>query len=161
METNKNKCIQALECFADDDKMDELAQKFSPDKDYTSIANYETARKWCYDQLKQCVDKTFGNSSKKPKVHDKKLIDSYFEDVWNGLKTFELRKNDCDYQVGDYMVLREFLPTLKAYSGKVIMSRITYKLQGYTGLQDGYCILGIQIIEKHNPFKKEIKDDEN
>ena len=142
--------MQALECFADDDKMDELAQNFSPDEDYTSLANYETARKWCYDQLKQCVDETFGNSSKRPKVHDKKLINPYFTDVWNGIKTFELRKNDCDYQEGDYLLLREYIPNAenlsRAYTGRTIMTQITYVLSSYEGIANGYCILGIQIL---------------
>lgn len=59
--TTKDKCIKALDCLADDDKMDELAQKFSIDDDYTSHINYEIARKWCYDQLKQCIDEHFDN----------------------------------------------------------------------------------------------------
>ena len=57
----KEECIKALDCLADDDKMDELAQKFSMDDDYTSHINYEIARKWCYDQLKQCIDEHFEN----------------------------------------------------------------------------------------------------
>lgn len=57
----KEECEKALDCLADDDKMDELAQKFSMDDDYTSNVNYEMARKWCYDQLKQCIDEHFDN----------------------------------------------------------------------------------------------------
>lgn len=82
------------------------------------------------------------------KFHDKKLVNPYFNDVWNGLKTFELRKNDCDYQVEDYMVLHEFNPENNSYSGRFILTKITYKLQGYTGLQEGYCILGIEVLDK-------------
>ena len=57
----KEECEKALNCLADDDKMDELAQNFSMDDDYVSHANYEIARKWCYDQLKQCIDEHFSN----------------------------------------------------------------------------------------------------
>lgn len=57
----KEECEKALDCLSDDDKMDELAQKFSMDDDYTSNVNYEMARKWCYDQLKQCIDEHFDN----------------------------------------------------------------------------------------------------
>ena len=57
----KEECIKALDCLADDDKMDELAKNFSMDDDYVSHANYEIARKWCYDQLKQCIDEHFSN----------------------------------------------------------------------------------------------------
>lgn len=57
--TTKDKCMKALDCLSDDDKMDELAQNFSMDDDYVSHANYEIARKWCYDQLKECIDEHF------------------------------------------------------------------------------------------------------
>ena len=57
----KEECEKALDCLSDDDKMDELAQNFSMDDDYVSHANYEIARKWCYDQLKQCIDEHFSN----------------------------------------------------------------------------------------------------
>lgn len=59
----KEECIKALDCLSDDDKMDELAQKFSMDDDYTSHVNYEIARKWCYDQLKQCIEEHFEKSN--------------------------------------------------------------------------------------------------
>lgn len=57
----KDECEKTLDCLSDDDKMDELAQKFSMDDDYTSHINYEIARKWCYDKLKQCIDEHFSN----------------------------------------------------------------------------------------------------
>lgn len=60
---SREECIKALDCLSDDDKMDELAQKFSMDDDYTSNVNYEIARKWCYDQLKQCIDEHFEKSN--------------------------------------------------------------------------------------------------
>lgn len=60
---SREECIKALDCLSDDDKMDELAQKFSMDDDYTSHVNYEIARKWCYDQLKQCIDEHFEKSN--------------------------------------------------------------------------------------------------
>ena len=89
----KEECMKALDCLADDDKMDELAQKFSMDDDYTSYVNYEMARKWCYDQLKQCIDEHFDNPPLKWEelkegmfVWDKNIkswieIDKTYEDI--------------------------------------------------------------------------------
>jgi len=34
-----------------------------------------------------------------------------FLQSWNGQKTWELRKNDREYQVGDLLMLSEFVPT--------------------------------------------------
>ena len=85
-----------------------------------------------------------------PKIHDKKLAYRHFDAVLQGRKTFELRKNDCDYQEGDYLLLREYIPDAenpsRAYTGRTIMTKITYVLSSYEGIADGYCILGIQIL---------------
>ena len=59
----KEECEKALDCLADDDKIDELSQNFSMDDDYVSHANYEIARKWCYAQLKECIDEHFDNQA--------------------------------------------------------------------------------------------------
>lgn len=42
------------------------------------------------------------------KVHELKLDTKYFNDVKNGYKTFEIRKNDREYQVGDLLSLSRF-----------------------------------------------------
>ena len=73
----KEECEKALDCLSDDDKMDELAQKFSMDDDYTSHINYEIARKWCYDKLKQCIDEHFSN----PPLKFEELKEGMF--VWD------------------------------------------------------------------------------
>jgi hypothetical protein len=42
--------------------------------------------------------------------HELKIWPQYFEPVAQGLKTFEVRKNDRAYQAGDTVVLREWNP---------------------------------------------------
>lgn len=39
------------------------------------------------------------------KVHELKLNTEYYDDVKKGLKTFEVRKNDRDFKVGDILSL--------------------------------------------------------
>lgn len=41
------------------------------------------------------------------KTHIKKIENEYFEMQLDGSKQFEIRKNDCDYQVGDFILLQE------------------------------------------------------
>jgi len=41
-------------------------------------------------------------------THELKILPQYFRELYRGNKTFELRKDDRDYQVGDYLVLREY-----------------------------------------------------
>ena len=42
------------------------------------------------------------------KIHYVKCESTFFEDVVNNYKPFEVRKNDRDYRAGDDMVLREW-----------------------------------------------------
>lgn len=75
-------------------------------------------------------------------VHKLKIKTQYFEDVKNGRKTFELRKNDRDFKVGDTLLLEEYNG---GYTGRFIKVIITYLLKGGNyGLDKDYVILGIK-----------------
>ena len=89
----------------------------------------------------------------KSKLHTLKLSVDYCFDVSIGLKNFEIRKNDRDFKVGDYI---EFLPvnafgqTIEDdYNFSNKLYKITYILDNSTYLKKGYVALGI----------KEIKDE--
>ena len=82
------------------------------------------------------------------KTHYKKLTQPYFEYVRLGIKTFELRKNDCGYQNGDILVLQEYDSESGEYGMNEITTQIRCVLSDYTGLQEGYVILGIEVLEK-------------
>ena len=85
--------------------------------------------------------------------HFVKLVQPFFRDVREGKKTFELRKEDRDYKVGDYLVLEEYDPQTKLYQGREINTRITYILSSeYSryGIKPGFCILGIEIIPQED-----------
>lgn len=81
---------------------------------------------------------------KKGKTIEKKILPEYFQAVRNREKTFEIRKDDSDYQVGDMLRLREY--DGEKYTGNVVIRQITYILRDCPeyGLQPGYCILSIQ-----------------
>lgn len=40
-------------------------------------------------------------------IHELKIESKYFTDILKGIKKFEIRKNDRNYQVGDYLILKE------------------------------------------------------
>lgn len=80
-------------------------------------------------------------SQQEKKVHDVKLGATFFDDVKTGRKTFELRKNDRGYKEGDTIVLHEYKNG--ATTGRTITKKIVYMLEDFTGLEDGYCILGL------------------
>lgn len=79
-------------------------------------------------------------------IHELKTIQPYFNDVLNGDKTFEIRKFDRDYKVGDELKLIEFDPISQSYLPNWHYKTITYVLSDAKqyGLMDGYCILGLK-----------------
>lgn len=80
-------------------------------------------------------------------IHELKTWPQYFEAVVEGRKTFELRKNDRNFQIGDFLLLKQYLPKTDKYSGEEVVCKITYMLTGgQFGLEEGHCILGIKLL---------------
>ena len=76
-------------------------------------------------------------------VHELKTLNPFFEDVWSGLKDFEVRKNDRNYKVGDRLKLIEH-GEIRDYRPRYILKDVKYILNGgQYGLQSGYVILGL------------------
>lgn len=69
-----------------------------------------------------------------------RIAPRWYQDIYAGIKTFILRKDDKDYQVGDILLLKEYTV---AETGECVRLKIQYKLDHEIGLQEGYCILGI------------------
>ena len=83
-------------------------------------------------------------------IHKLKLNAAYYDDSASGIKTFEIRKNDRNYQVGDVLELREWvwsaLEEKGAYTGEVHWKIITYILDDEEYLHDGYVCLALSPI---------------
>ena len=62
------------------------------------------------------------------KIHELKSWPQFFTRVISGEKTFELRVNDRDFKLGDFLFLREYDPLTEQYSGRFQYARITYIL---------------------------------
>lgn len=78
------------------------------------------------------------------KTHELKCWPEYFREVFLGHKTFEIRKNDRDFQIGDTIILNEYEPFTKQYSGDKIARRVTYILEGGEfGIEKGYVVMAI------------------
>jgi ASC-1-like (ASCH) protein len=73
-------------------------------------------------------------------THELKILPEYFDAVCDGTKTFEIRKNDRGYRVGDLVILKEYTPQ-DGFTGEAIVRRITY-ITDYAQ-QDGYVVFSI------------------
>lgn len=78
-----------------------------------------------------------------PRVHELKILPKYFRQVLKGNKTFELRKDDRNYNAGDKLILKEFED--ERFTGCQLEKTITYVFKGgQYGLEKGYVILAIK-----------------
>lgn len=87
------------------------------------------------------------------KIHVLKTWPKFYRLNVDGLKTFEFRKNDRDFKVHDILVLKEYDPTTKKYSGRMHSFNVTYMVQGSQGcvnLPDDMCIMAIRSIEQED-----------
>lgn len=75
------------------------------------------------------------------KTHELKALPEYFDAQLNGLKKFEVRKNDRDFQCFDTIILREW--DGGKYTGRKLKKRITYVLgDNFEGIEHGFVVLG-------------------
>lgn len=95
------------------------------------------------------------------KIHNLKIQKEFFEDVKSGEKSFELRKDDRNYRLGDVINLTEVDATSAEETGRTALVEIIYKLDKFDGLYPGYCILGVRTIDSgaklNDIIKKHIK----
>ena len=77
-------------------------------------------------------------------MHELKTWPEFFEAVRDGTKTFEVRKNDRNFQVGDVLMLVEYDPHKGEYTGQKETRRVTYILgDGFEAVADGFCVLAL------------------
>lgn len=80
-------------------------------------------------------------------VHHIKTWTPFFKDVQAGIKPFEVRKNDRDYEVGDTLILEDFDPDVNRKTGAWTAQKVIYKLDDNRFVKEGFVILGIEKIE--------------
>lgn len=60
------------------------------------------------------------------KVHSLKIWPEFFQSLKTGKKTWEVRKNDRNFEVGDHLLLREWDTEIGTYTGPFAARVITY-----------------------------------
>ena len=68
---------------------------------------------------------------------EKKAWPELFEKVRTGEKTFDLRLDDFRCKVGDILILREWNPKEKKYTGRVLERKVTFVLKSKDVLKFG------------------------
>lgn len=78
--------------------------------------------------------------------HRLKTWPIFFAEVATGAKTFEIRKNDRDFKVGDVLILVEYDPDTNTYSGDEMKVMVTYSvmLDDIPGMPKGFIGMSIE-----------------
>ena len=97
-------------------------------------------------------------------IHELKIWPEFYMPVVEGKKTFEIRKNDRDFKVGDELYLREWIPegvewAPPGYTGWDATARILYvlpvdkvEMAGMTW--ENAVIMGIWVFSANGPTGK-------
>ena len=102
----------------------------------------ETERKLKEQQQEEKMQQLPSEAEKK--VHEITLAASKYNEIANETLTFYLTKND-GYRVGETAIMKEY--TAGRTTGREIITEITYVWEDWTGLEDGYCIIGFSVQE--------------
>ena len=86
-------------------------------------------------------------------THVLKSWPRFFQQLLEGNRTHELRRNDRDYRIGDRMELREFDPKADAYTGRICCIEITSITSSQEpcavsdeALHRDFCILSVKRV---------------
>ena len=87
---------------------------------------------------------------REPVIHELKTWTEYFLPVADGRKTFELRKDDRGFRVGDILRLREYDPIGGSYTDAKLDVVVTYVTDAAPlgCLHPGYVCMGIRRVEE-------------
>lgn len=75
-------------------------------------------------------------------IHELKTWAEFFKAIQSGEKTFEIRNNDRNFQVGDMLLLREYDLETDRFTGRETIKQITYITDFLQN--DGYGVMSIR-----------------
>lgn len=94
------------------------------------------------------------------RIHELKTHPKPFQALIDGVKPYEVRKDDRGFQRGDVLCLREWDPDKEAYTGRVCWRVVTYVTAGGEwGLPVDLCVLGLddgrvdELFIKNNEYR--------
>lgn len=100
-------------------------------------------------------------------IHEVKILPEFFSAIARGEKTFEVRKKDRPYAVGDYLAMNEFVTNEQSerhvytqgeyrlvddgyYTGKCMIQKIIYILDDPRYCAEGTIILSLEKVQLHD-----------
>lgn len=110
--------------------------------DQQAALDRETTRKLKEGQQEEKMQQLPSEAGKK--IHEIMLAASKYAEIENGTLTFYLLKNE-GYKAGQTLIMQEYMAGRT--TGREIVTEIIYVWEDWTGLEDGYCIIGFTVTE--------------
>ena len=81
-------------------------------------------------------------------THKLKVWSEYMDDLLNGKKSFEVRLNDRNFQVGDILILEEYDKEKKEYLSRNLSVEVTYLLNNkvFDAIKEGFVVMAIKPV---------------
>lgn len=82
-------------------------------------------------------------------IHKLKILPEYFRKVKNGLKKAEIRFDDRDFMPGDRLLLQEWKPRKKEYTGReidTVITDITRLCYVIPEVDHRWCVLHMELL---------------
>lgn len=97
------------------------------------------------------------------KVIIKKILPEFFDDILYRNKRFEIRKDEDGIERGDILILSEWIPLERKYTGRKLGCDVIYVFRGDDHIQDfglkpGYCVIGFVTTNFRETYLKERND---
>lgn len=80
------------------------------------------------------------------KVHELKCWPESFEGIISREKTFEVRLDDRGYELGDIVILKEWVPEEKVFTGRTAIVYVSYLLRRWPGIMERYVVMSIKLV---------------
>ena len=82
--------------------------------------------------------------------HKLKTWPCYFVAIWDGLKRYEVRRDDRGFRPADTLLLQEYEPTRRHYTGREIRATVGYMMcaAGMGLLQEDAVVMQLEDIER-------------
>jgi hypothetical protein len=88
------------------------------------------------------------------KTHELKVWPEFYGPVSTKMKQFEVRENDRDFHTGDTLILLEWDPDAKKYTGNRADASVDYILKGgQFGIEPGMVVMSITVTGTRKVYK--------
>lgn len=81
-------------------------------------------------------------------IYKLKIEPQYFRQVISGEKMFEIRYDDRNYVVGDSLLLCEYFPKTRKFSGNSVSVLVTSICDDIRFVKPGYVVMSIKVLSK-------------